>query len=109
MSDELFITCVGKLAEFSDGNVSLLLAASQNAEDLAPGKRGGKLVSLVVSKKVFDKGLCPGATGIATGTVEESSSKRTDGTPWLRLRATKVIVTRRGHLPLGEADVQFET
>ena len=107
-AEEMFMTCVGKLADFADGNVSLLLAVSPNAEDLAPNKRGGKLVSLVVTRKVFDKGLCPGATGLVVGHIEESAMRRTDGTPWLRLRASKLTVTRKGNVPLGEENVVFE-
>lgn len=105
---DFFFVCVGRNATFEDGSVSILLAASKNQEDLAPGKKNGQLVSMTVSDGVFKKGLCPGASGMCTGELVKGG-KREDGTPWVRARVSgKVTVTRKGNLAVGESAVVFE-
>lgn len=106
MKKDYYFVCTGSNAIFEDGNRSILLAVSEKAEELAPGKRGGQLVSLVIGPKLFDRGLCPGASGMVTGEVVESG-KRDDGTPWLRLRAEVMSVTKKGNMPLALDKVEF--
>lgn len=93
MKKDYYFVCTGSNAIFEDGNRSILLAVSEKAEELAPSKRGGQLVSLVVSQKLFLRGLCPGAQGMVTGEIIESG-KREDGTAWPRLRADAMSVTQ---------------
>lgn len=101
---DMFFVITGVNARFDDGSVSILAAVSEDAAELAARK--GKLASLVVTPELFAKGFCPGATGMLTGSLEEHG-KRDDGSPWLRLRATKVSVTKRGNTPLTEDAVEF--
>ena len=103
----MFGVILGRNATFEDGSVNLYGTFSENAEDLTPGKKGGKLCSLTVSKAAYEKGLCPGAAGQFEGQIEESTTKRADGTPWLRLRVSKIQLARLGNRPVVEADIAW--
>ena len=100
-----FFCVVGVSARFADGNVSVLVAVSEDAADLAARK--GQLATLVVAGSLFAKGLCPGAQGYLDGDVEERGLRQ-DGSPWLRVRPSKVVVMRRGNMALDETAVVWE-
>lgn len=102
----LFLVGVGVNARFDDGTVSLLVACSEDASELA--SRKGKLASINVSAAVFAKGLCPGFAGHAEGSLEEHG-KRDDGSAWLRLRLHgKLHVSRKGNMAVDTDAVTFE-
>ena len=108
---ELFFVVLKPNAEFANGDVSLLLAVSEDAADLAPKVNKGALVTHTIRRALFDKGFCPGAAGSVQGVIEAStSSLRDDGSAWLRLRkpaGAKFVISRKGNTATGEADVEF--
>ena len=101
-----FFVVVGVNARFDDSTVSVLLAVSEDAAKVA-SREGNTLASLNVSSDAFNRGLCPGATGSLQGDLQESATKRADGTSFIRIRATKVALTRLGNRVVSADDVTW--
>jgi hypothetical protein len=107
---DLYFVVVKENHVFENGDISLLMAVSQNAADLAPETQKGKLATLTVKPAAIEKGLGVGAAGIIKGDIVESKSTRDDGTPWLRVRkekGTKIVLSRAGSQAVGGDDVEF--
>lgn len=96
-------------ATFENGDLSVLLKVGTQEEVETRGETG-ELVSMVITKSAWDAGLCVGARGELEGEIEESSTLKDDGNPFLRLRPAKgsIRVTRKGNQAVGVEDIVFD-
>jgi hypothetical protein len=107
---DLYFVVVKENHVFDNGDISLLMAVSSNAADLAPETRKGSLATLTVKPAAIEKGLGVGAAGMLKGDIVESKELKDDKTPWLRVRkekGTKIVLSRAGSQAVGGDDVEF--